>query len=72
MATPAQVRNKLKKAGTPYGIFKTTSCWFVIGGKSDEWQSTSLNLYKFDELTDEEVLEMVIDLEKDNAPDKMS
>jgi hypothetical protein len=47
MTTPAEVRKELKKRGLPYNIFKTHMCWYVVGGDSDAWKSTSLNTYTF-------------------------
>ncbi len=47
MTTPAEVRKELKKRGLPYDVFKTHMCWYVMGGESDAWESTSLNTYTF-------------------------
>ena len=72
MTTPAKVRSALKRAGTPYDIFKTEKCWFVCGGNSSQWVSVSLNVFTLNDFTTEEVVDMILELEKDNAPKQPS
>lgn len=47
MATPAQVRNEIKRRELPYDVFKTKSCWYVVGDNASSWHSSSLHTYTF-------------------------
>jgi hypothetical protein len=47
MTTAVEVRKELRKRGLPYNIYKTHMCWYVVGGDSEAWESTSLNTYTF-------------------------
>ena len=47
MTTPQQVRSALKKSGMPYGVAKAHGVWYVFGGESHGWYSSSLNVPSF-------------------------
>jgi hypothetical protein len=66
--TPQMVRAALRKAGLPYDLHKTAQCWFVFGGESSDWSSTSLNVYKLDDFTPEEWVDIIKDMEANKGP----
>jgi len=66
--TPQMVRAALKKAGLPYDVYKAEQCWFVYGGESSEWYATSLNVYKLDNCTPQEWVDIIKDMAANKGP----
>ena len=65
--TPDQVRREIKRRELPYEIFKTAQCWFVAGGSSATWDSTSLNTYDFRGQPASWWVDIIQDMDRDNA-----
>lgn len=48
-ATPARIRRAMKRHGLgQYDIAKGDGVWYVHGGDSASWYSSSLNTFRFD------------------------
>ena len=65
--TPDQVRREIKGRGLPYDVFKTAQRWYVSGGDSHEWFSTSLNTYAFRGQPAAWWVDIIADMAKEHA-----
>jgi hypothetical protein len=66
--TPQMVRAALKKAGLPYDVHKGGQQWYVFGGDSSEWSSTGLYVYKLDDSTPQEWVDIIKDMAANKGP----
>ena len=65
-ATPDAVRKALKARGLPYGIAKAGGTWYVHGGDAHAWYSSSLNVYRLDDMTVDAVVRQIMDMAEEH------